>query len=99
MVFNRVTPKRALIRQMSKIENPAKMEAHIADLKSQLAQITAELERLNNEELFCTEELQEVTQKLAERTELNNKRVAEMTQKLEKVITDVLQFAYMINII
>ena len=75
------------------------MEAHIADLKSQLAQITAELERLNNEELFCTEELQEVTQKLAERTELNNKRVAEMTEKLEKVITDVQQFAYMINII
>ena len=67
-------------------DTKAKMEAHIADLKSQLAQITSELERLNNEELFCTEELQEVTQKLAERTELNNKRVAEMTKKLEKVL-------------
>ena len=89
MVFNVVTLKIALIGQMTRFENLPKMEAHIADLKSQLAQITAELERLNNEELFCTEELQEVTQKLAERTELNNKRVAEMTEKLEKVITDV----------
>ena len=66
-------------------ENRLKMEAHIADLKTQLAQITAELERLNNEELFCAEELREVTQKLADRTELNNKRVAEMTEKLDKV--------------
>ena len=65
------------------------MEAHIADLKTQLAKITEELEQLNNEELFCTEELRDVTQKLADRTELNNKRVAEMTEKLNKVMSDM----------
>ena len=63
------------------------MENHIQDLKKQLVETTAELENYQNEKLFLTEELIEVTKELEDRTKLNEEKVEKYSKELTMVQT------------
>jgi PIN domain nuclease of toxin-antitoxin system len=58
------------------------MEMYIQELKKQLVQTTAELENVQNEQMFLTEDLAEVTQKLENRTKLNQEKVEKYNKEL-----------------
>ena len=68
-------------------DTKGKMENHIQDLKKQLVETTAELENYQNEKLFLTEELIEVTKELEDRTKLNQEKVEKYSKELTMVQT------------